>query len=736
MTSKSIGLEEFLALSSEKPSLLFNAPQRVLASILRLGKDSRGRWNFMYRQTNDDRKINNLYGLDSAADEFVTGLQRATQNKEERKKVFIALGPAGSGKNEFVNTLKATYDSYLESEEGAVYKAKIYVSRLLDKNFSEFFESEDKQKEFVQYLKTNAFGEADRIMLSIGNNIQTVLYMFTKHEGGAGKTAVEKMINEINSNVKENWKKVAIDENAESSTVLHVKSVLLDAFEMFAKDPSKKYEFLERAVAIEKGKKGIDTLVASSPAVSSDNKDFESKQVFGGEKDLDMLKKLDAKDSSPLAYKYGIAGGQNLPSPAGGLLELSEMLKGGSGFKNKFLDFIQNRRVDFSSSFTESYDVVAVGSGNLDEIPSLRAELKSYLMSRLSIIAFPYMTRRSDIKKSLEEIYSNAKNELDIHYSPRFLHMLSLLLSEISIEEYPNLSLKTNSELHDGVMRPQSKVSISIEEILRFVNSKPITERKEGITLGLPYRHVSASPSDFRKLAKKVLESRMEKGGKNIPEDHLCLDMVFDDNNTSYLEDFLNTMDDVTTDTAGRIRSKVGTEGSVASTIVQDAFDEYRKMVTSDVSAAFMGDAAISKPIEDYIRQVYYLQKGTEKYVDYDGRLKPVDKDEITHLEVKAGLNSNAIREGVVRTVDSYIQAAYPTGGLTNDMIAKAAQAVMDEYPQLQSAVIERQSAGKTISVVEEEVIRRLEKRGYCTECAKVAINVYKQYSIQVKHVR
>jgi predicted Ser/Thr protein kinase len=728
MGKGSMKLDEFLALSEKQTTALFNAPQRLFASILRYGKKD-GKWQFIYRQQDEDRSVNTLYGLDDAADEFVTQLTRATQNTAERSKVTIAVGPAGSGKNEFIKTLEETLKSYSRTEEGTLYKVRVYLDRLDDPEFGEFFETKAQQKKFVSNLRSK-FGEMDNVLLSLGNNIQTVLYLFLKREDNKKvPTKIEETVGRVNTSTTEYWKRINIDKDADSSTVDFVKSSMLSSLESTIKDSDRMYEFLEKVITIEKAD-GQNAIAASRPPVSPSNKDLDFQAIFGGKLDYSALRKLGGNNSSAIAFNYGIAGGQSLPSPSGGLLVLSEMLKADSSFINTSLDFIQDRRVTFPPAFKESFDVVTLGSGNLDELPTLQAKVKSYLMSRLNVIAFPYPTKKTDIKKDLENIYGAAKLELDTHYSPRFLDMLSRVIVEAAIADYPNIPLKVNADMHNGAPAPE-EIKVNLDEILRVANSKPILERTEGMKLGLPHREISSSPDSFSRYSRTILEKRKDK----LPYKP-CLDEVFSDNTAHVLEDFLNALGDVTPETAARLRTKIDpSQGESGNIIVQDAFEDYKRLMTSDVMGAYAGSEAIKNRLSNYVRQVFYLQKGMDKYIDDDGRSKPISEESIIELEKGAKVKSNAIRSSIYTVVNVGLQTTNKESGLTQDLINNAISFVLDSYPLIQYAAVEsiRPKSGVVMKDEHNVVINRLKEKGYCDRCARIAINLSEQYQVRSK---
>ena len=706
-----MSLDEFMRYAEEHNSVLFNSAQRTLESRLRFSDAGK-----------------KLYGLDEQEQRFRLFLKGASQNKAERAKIWIAVGPAGSGKNEYVKNVEEGLRRYSATEEGTIYKAKLYMDTLVSPKLREFFDSDDDQKKFANDVK-NQFGDLNKVLLSLGNNMQSSLYLFLKREDGVpGATKVEELVGKVNEKTTEYWRRITLDKDAASSTIEHVKGVLMEALEKHMKDPSRLYEALEKTVVIEKNTPQ-DMIVASQPPVSQSNKDLDFKGIFGGKTDYAILSKLGASNTSPLTLLYGIAGGQNMPSPSGGLLVLSEMLKADESFINTSLDFIQDRRVTFTPAYKESFDVVAMGSGNLDELPNLKAKIKSYLMSRLEVVPFPYMTKRSDMKKALEEIYTGAKKELEIHLSPRFTDMLSLLFVEASIENYTNLPLKVNAEMHDGAPHPDLQMKITLEEILRAANSKPITERKEGMTLGVPYRHISSSPKEFTVLAKSATD-KLKDGEKH----QLCLDAIFNDSTPHALEDFLNTMSDVTEETRGRLRTKITpTDGEGGNLIVQDVWNEYRKKVSRDVTAAYMGSAAVDEKLASYVRQVYYLTKGSDKYKDDDGRYRSVNKEAVFELEKKAGVKADAVRGAIRSIVDDRLRTDYKETSLDQKLISYVVDYLNDEYPSMSAAAVEilKGTDGFMVSNEKSRVIEDLKKKGYCDVCSRIALNIYEGYQVE-----
>lgn len=706
-----LSLDEFVEYAEQHSSVLFNSSQRTLESRIRFPEAGK-----------------RLYGLDEQEERFKLFLKGAAQDKAERSKIFIAVGPAGSGKNEYVKNVEAGLRRYSMTEEGTIYKAKIYMDRLAGSEFREFFDSKEEQNAFISELKVS-FGELNKLLLSLGNNIQNTLYLFLKREDIENSpTKIEQLVDRVNKNTTEYWRRITLDTDSASSTIEHVKGVIMEALSHHMTEPSRMYEVLDKALVIEKATPQ-DLVVASQPPVSQSNKDLDFKGIFGGKTDYSVLSKLGASNTSPLTLVYGIAGGQNLPSPSGGLLVLSEMLKADESFINTSLDFIQDRKVTFTPAYKESFDVVAMGSGNLDELPNLKAKIRSYLMSRLEIVPFPYMTKRSDMAKALGEIYNGAKERLGVHFSPRFPDMLSLLFVEAAIEGYKTLPLKVNAEMHDGAPHPDLEMKITLDEILRAANSKPITERREGMTLGVPYRHISSSPGEFAILAKKASE-KVKEVQKYAP----CMDAIFNDNTPRLLEDFLNTMNDVTDDTRVRLRTKIDpTEGSGGNEIVQDVWNEYRKKVSRDVTAAYMGSEAVNEKLANYVRQVYHLSKGADKFQDDDGRYRAINKESVSELEKKAKIKPDAVRGAIRSIIDDRLRTDYKDSSLDQKLIGYVVDYLSDRYPSMAAAAVEilKGSDGFMVSKEKSRVIDELKKKGYCNVCSTIALNIYEGYQVE-----
>lgn len=725
-----MSLDEFLEFSRNKPEVFYNAHQRALAAIEAYGKKD-GKWQFLVKQENDQRNIKTRYDSGDFADEFVSFLKRSARNNDMRNKLTVIISPPGAGKSEFLNTLSETLRVYSETDRGAQYLFKLDLDELPSNPALDDLSSEQKEK-FISDVRYQ-LGLKGKRKLTLGENIQDEIYLLQKTPGKS-KTRIEEILERMNGEKTEYWQVPSINKRgAVSSTLNKIKGTLSDSLGQFITkegrpDHDRIQSIIEKLVYVEKAT-DEDVINMSEPVVAADDQHLDYKGIFGGKMFYKILNELGGDNSNVLGYDFGIIGSQSAPSPRGNIIYISEVLKGSSSFANSLLDFVQDMRTKVSPSFKESFDAILIGTTNMDDYKKIADSIKPYLLRRSNIIVFRSMTRISDAETALEDIYGHAARELDIHYPPHFLRMLARIWVEASISHYENISLKDKADIYNGVFIPEVKVSL--EDILRESTQKPILELEEGVKLGIPYDDMIKSPSKLLSYANFGRKMAIEAGylPKEEADSKLCLGTILDNlNGTKYIEDFLNTMEDLSPETKARVQPRENGEGN---TVVQDAYNEVKKMMRNDVSMVEYGSEKVHDLVNKYVINVYYVnktagEKDKKVRVPMFGTVQPIDYDFVSDLEKRANLRSDVIRESIY----SIINDASITNNKksVDDLVKMLTPVVIDRYPELVNAVVDKISssvAGTATELDQEKIISKLVGVGYCNQCARVAYNLF-----------
>ena len=725
-----MSLDEFLGFSKERPELFYNANQRALAAIESYGKKD-GKWQFLVKQPNDQRNIKTRYDSSDFADEFISFLKRAARNSDMKNKLTVIISPPGAGKSEFLNTLAETLRVYSEGR-GAQYVLKLDLDSLEDNPALKELSEEQKRK-FLQDVHLQ-LGSKGKRKLTLGENIQDEIYLLQKRPGYSKNTKIEELIESLDKPDSEYWTVPTINKRgAVSSTLSKIKTTLVDSLSQFIlKDNKPDHEriqnIVEKLVSVELSSDD-DIIHISEPVVAADDQHLDYKGIFGGRMFYRILNELGGDNSNVLAYDFGILGSQSAPSPRGNIIYISEVLKGSSSFANSLLDFVQDTRTKVSPSFKESFDAIMIGTTNMDDYKKIADSIKPYLLRRSNIIVFRSMTKLSDAETALDDIYKHAANELNIHYPPHFLRMLSRIWVEASISHYDNISLKDKADIYNGVFLPEIKVSL--EDIIREATQKPILELEEGVKFGIPYDDMVKSPSKLLSYANFSRKMGVEAG--YLPKEELtekaCLGTILDNlNGTRYIEDFLNTMEDLSPETKTRVQPREKGEGS---TIVQDAYDEIKRMMKNDVSMVEYGSEKVQDLVNKYVINVYYIKKtGSENdkkvRVPMFGTVQPIDYDFVTDLEKRANLRSDVMRDSIY----SIINDASISNNKKNidELVKTLTPTIIERHPQLTVGIVDKLSAsvaGTATELDQDRIISKLIDIGYCNQCARVAYNLF-----------
>lgn len=726
-----MSLEEFLNFSADKPELFYNASQRALQAIESYGKRD-GKWQFLVKQPNDKRNVKTRYDSSDFADQFVSFLKRAARNSDMRNKLTVIISPPGAGKSEFLNTLSETLRVYSE-EKGTQYLLKLDLDNLKDNPALDVLSQQEKEK-FITDVYSQ-LGSTGKRKLTLGENIQDEIYLLQKKRSSSKKTKIEELIEKMDKEGQEYWTVPSINKRtAVSSTLNKIKGTLIDSLSQFIQKDGKLnensiQEIIEKLITVERAT-DEDIIHISEPVVAADDQHLDYKGIFGGKLFYKKLNELGGDNSNVLAYDFGILGSQSAPSPRGNIIYISEVLKGSSSFANSLLDFVQDTRTKVSPSFKESFDAIMIGTTNMDDYKKIADSIKPYLLRRSNIIVFRSMTKLSDAETALNDIYTHAAKELDIHYPPHLLRMLARIWVEASLSHYDNISLKDKADMYNNVFIPGIKVSL--EDIIREATQKPILELEEGVKLGIPYDDMVKSPSKLLSYANLSKKIEMESGNtlKDEINEKICLGRILDSvTGTRYIEDFLNTLEDLSTETKARVQPRENGEGSV---IVNDAYNEIKRMMKNDVSMIEYGSEKVHDIVNKYIINVYYMNKigngENEKKVKVPmfGTLQSIDYDFVNDLEKRANLRSDVLRESIYSIIN-YASIADNTKSV-DELVKILTPTIIERYPEITNAVVDKLStsvAGTATTMDQNRIISKLKEIGYCNQCARVAYDLF-----------
>lgn len=732
MVKSKLSLAEFLEYGKDKPYVFYNAFQRGLAAINRYGRKD-GRWQFLIKQKDDERNINTRFDSSGFADEFVSLLKRGARNPNIRNKIITIIAPPGAGKSDFVNTLVETMRVYSETDEGTQYLLKLDLDGLSSNHALD--DLGDIRGDFIADVQ-NRLGTTGNRKITLAENIQDEIYLLQRALLGPGKkTGIEDIIDNLQESTNEYWQGPTINKRTVgSSTKDEVVGTIVNSLKKYVfredgePDTERIQRILENLVSVEKAT-DTDVLVVSEPVVMAEDQHVDFKGIFGGKMWYKALNELSGDNSNVLAYNFGVLGDQSAPSPRGNIIHLSEVLKGSASVSKTLLDFTQDMRTKVSPSFKESFDAVIVGTTNMDDYKTMTDTMKPYLLRRLNIIVFRSMTKMSDAEAALENIYTDAAKELDVHYPPHFLRMLARVWVEASLSKFENITLKQKADLYDGMLIPEIKVSL--EDIIREATQKPLLELEEGVKLGVPYDDLIKSPDKLRKYA--LFSREMAVKSARLPKEELdnkvCLATVLD-GGTKYLEDFLNTLEDLSSETKTRLQPREHGDGA---TIISDAYGEIKQFMKTDVSLVEYGEEKVYGLVNKYVINVYYMEKlGASKKEDKSARVpmfgvtQALDYSFVTDLEKRANIRSDLMRESIYGIIND--RAMFDNKKSVDELVKDLTPTIIQRHPEIVKAVVEKISttvASMSTELDQDRIIKKLKGIGYCDQCARVAYNLF-----------
>ena len=239
------------------------------------------------------------------------------------------------------------------------------------------------------------------------------------------------------------------------------------------------------------------------------------------------------------------------------------------------------------------------------------------------------------------------------------------------------------------------------------------------------------SPSNRLSYANFSRKMGVEAG--YIPKEELkekvCLGTILDSSNgTRYIEDFLNTMEDLSPETKARVQPREKGEGS---TIIQDAYDEIKRMMKNDVSMVEYGSEKVQDLVNKYVINVYYIKKTGEENdkkvrVPMFGTVQPIDYNFVTDLEKRANLRSDVLRESIYSIIND---ASIANNKKSIDELVKVlTPTIIERHPQLTAGIVDKLSAsvaGTATELDQERIISKLIDIGYCKQCASVAYHLF-----------
>ncbi len=725
-----MSLDEFLNLAEENPSVLYNEHQMMYFAISRYGKDSDGHWAFTKQLKDDGRDWRyilkddsitksdsaQLYGVDDIADAFVDAVKAGIIIGDERNKVNLFVGPAGTGKNAFIRLLDETERSFVDSDDGTQYIAKINLGDLSSnkaakKVFQGMQGGEELFKKFNEAIREK-FGSLTKLKptldMTIGNSLNELIYK----NGDESENRLTKTVENINGKVDDPLKKIYLRVDQESSTAGEIRGIFADALNGVMQrdsgvDDDMLNRLLESVVTIERASKN-DIIPISKPKIATGEKNFDYKGVFGGEMLYPVANALKADNTSSLSYDYGVAGSQMRPAPIGRIILLNELLKSPESFVKQSLDFTEDMQTGFKSSYVESMDSLFLATTNFDDYANIENTLKTYLSRRFNQFVFKSIHKLKDARNALDNIVSKYETVYGYHHSKHFNDVLARVWVELSLENAEGITLAQKADIYDGKEIETEKTPTKID-LVRMADAKPIMNRMEGIKYALTYNSMQTAPRKLYFYARQLNKDNKEK---------VCLDSIFDleKDETRFLEDILNTMEDVSAETRSRLQSEIG------KTIIADAFDEYRKEVGRDVIKAIYGMGAVGEIVNKYILNVYFMNKKTNKF-EYNNKIENVDEEYVNKLEEKAeGLNKESLRNNVTNTLGDYLKSGK---SMDDQLIDKIGLRLLDTYPSFQEGVLEylkeHTKPMTKLDSTREVITKKLEEMGYCERCAQVA---------------
>jgi predicted Ser/Thr protein kinase len=723
---KRFSLEEFLDEAVKHPSWFFNAHQALYAAVDRKGRDEDGKWNFV-----KDR----LFGLDENVNMLMDIIKAGTHDPEFRSKMALLIGQTGTGKTETTNILVEPLIEYRQTEEGALYKLKLYP---FSDNVKNLFDDEDQFEKFKARITslTNDtsdmsrdyyLGSLNEIRLGYSTNIGQAIYLFVKGPEGSksqGEKKLEETIEKINGGLtgkNDKWRKIELEKRLESSSIDKVKNALLDSLrEIFVTskgtpDEKKIRSFMEKAVVVEEASNN-EVLMRSRPQVAVSEKNLDYQAVFGGKVSYKLIKFVDADTDSPLVINYGIAGGQNMPSPAGGMVVFSEVQKAPESFLNTFLDLIQDRQIHLPNGFTEPIDSVFMGTTNLDDYSKIATNIKDYFMGRTYPILYKSILRLSDAEKALDSIFSRNSDNLGFHYSPRFLTLMKYIWVMAGLDKEPNIPLVEKAEMYNGNKKGDNQ--LTAEELQRKANSKSLLEITEGVRFGLPYRAVRDSVITLLNYSRKA---EAADGVKKQAYSEPCLDSILGGGGTEYVQDLLNTMEGLQDLTKQRI-SSASEDGKA---IINSAFEKYRLELFKDVAIAYTNsEETLNRLVSTYVIHSYMLAENKDRFL-LNGVFENVDKDFLDQVNLVAKVPP----DGIKKAIQNHIKYNY-SGKTDPETLRKVGDNLLEEFPHLIDGIIasvKPKSASSAAIMMSDSGLKDTLKNkfGYCEKCANVAISVY-----------
>ena len=308
-------LDEFVEQFKEYPSIAMEAHQRTVAGMKMFGRTGKGRGNWRWNFLNDPVKMpgkkagqDALYGISNWVNQIVSHLEEATQNPAKRKRFIMSLGPPSSGKTQFIKLMSYTLDAFTTTPEGSKYTMKYDLSGLDS-----------------MFLKKH-FGGLNEIVCP--NHEIPLNYL--------GMEDLEELLEGINKNLP-NWQKINPN-NMHCPTCDYILPILkgLDDVDL--------NEIMKVIRIFPKDPEGHSIRMAEFRPAGE--KDFDSKQIFGGSLNFQRLGAFKSEDH-PLVLNYGIGGIHNGPSPQGHIVHISEMYKAPKqDFLNPVLDLIQSRTLE------------------------------------------------------------------------------------------------------------------------------------------------------------------------------------------------------------------------------------------------------------------------------------------------------------------------------------------------------------------------------------------------------
>lgn len=594
--SKEMTLEEFKQELKDKPSIGFNAHQRLYTALRMFGYEvnehGRYRWNFLDDWVNmPGRELheNEVHGLEYVAEKLMSHLEEATVNPIQQKKYILLVGPPGSAKTTLIKIMAKSLDAYATLPEGAVYTVEF---------------------DLKQYAPL--FSGLEKMVCPAHENPMNFI----------PPEELEEILKGVNEKVPMMWQK------------LYPRTDVCPACNYIVQRLKKEGAKIEDVIKVrriyhQEAEGHNVTLVEFRP---TDQKNYDAKELFGGGLNFARFKRL-VSDTHPLVLEYGMGGYHDGPSAQRHIVHFSELYKYDEECLNEFLDAVNEKKLSVKQRYPVNLDLVMFGTSNLQEYKKKGIENKSlgeYLTSRGIIIPVPYVVVLDDITKAFQKTVYTKKNAMGTHMPPHFVKWVMGVLNVISaIEEGESFNLDLYSKMlvlnHESPPGLESETEIMRHELIRSATQKPLIEIVEGVKIGIPYRFFQDSLKPFKTALGKI----------KIPEE------LKDEHYENCLTN-LATLDQILIDT---IKSYDGFNQETRERALEEALPSalklWQRKLAEDVNIALMGNKTMQLEGAKYLAMVFASDVGNRRFNDpQTQQSQPIDYEFLEKMDKLCGVRS------------------------------------------------------------------------------------------------